>query len=705
MNIICDGLNINLSAGEYWLEWCTTGTLSSGPWVPNTITPVGNAMQNTGSWVALTNPNPVDLPFVIEGPGGGAAPANLLGYNLYRDGTLAAYVEKSSTEYYDLYLDPGHYCYNITAVYDLEAYGFPAGTTAESLQEGPACVDIDYGYPIPWSEDWISSSFTTNHWTLDPEPNHWTVTSISGNPAPSAEFTWAPPATDYSFALVTPALTSGLFTCADIWLDFEVKLDDRNQTGKESLKVEVLKKGNWTKVAEFINNGSFNWQNQHIDISVIRGKAFKIRFLASGSNSADILDWFVDNINIYPVVYPALNLTAQNNGQNYDVNLQWNSPECPSVATGSEFFEDFEAGVLSPDWEIIQTNTNSTSHPTPAFWSVNNYVGSEFGPFGVYHAGLWWDYSHQDEWLITPEVDIVSDSKLTFESTVWEGSVYGDHYYVKVSTDGGTTWIPVWDASTLTGNGWNYYYYPYSIDLSNFAGKSVKIAFQAIDGDGQGLWYIWFVDNIGLSAGKSTIKFPASSLTYINNGNSSGKMSTQIARDGNTRSVSTEYRAKMRIENESLDMDRGVIGYNIYRDGELITPTSVTDTTYKDVVPSNGTYCYVVKAIHEGYNGATFESAPSNEACKKVNVGIVDNPSANLKVYPNPAKDFVNVETTQDIRSIEMINYLGQSVFKQAVDGKGVYKINTRQLESGIYFVRFTDAKGVVTTERVTITK
>ena len=158
-------------------------------------------------------------------------------------------------------------------------------------------------------------------------------------------------------------------------------------------------------------------------------------------------------------------------------------------------------------------------------------------------------------------------------------------------------------------------------------------------------------------------------------------------------------------ERRTLDMDRGVIGYNIYRDGELITPTSVTDTTYKDVVPSNGTYCYVVKAIHEGYNGATFESAPSNEACKKVNVGIVDNPSANLKVYPNPAKDFVNVETTQDIRSIEMINYLGQSVFKQAVDGKGVYKINTRQLESGIYFVRFTDAKGVVTTERVTITK
>ena len=47
-------------------------------------------------------------------------------------------------------------------------------------------------------------------------------------------------------------------------------------------------------------------------------------------------------------------------------------------------------------------------------------------------------------------------------------STYLDHYYVKVSTDGGTTWTVVWDASTLTGDAWNYYDYPYSIDLSAF---------------------------------------------------------------------------------------------------------------------------------------------------------------------------------------------------------------------------------------------
>jgi len=150
---------------------------------------------------------------------------------------------------------------------------------------------------------------------------------------------------------------------------------------------------------------------------------------------------------------------------------------------------------------------------------------------------------------------------------------------------------------------------------------------------------------------------------------------------------------------------KGVIGYNVYRNGELITPTPITDTTLVDVVDTNATYCYVVKAVHEGYNSTTIESAASNEACPILTVGIVDNQLASLKVYPNPAKDVVNVETTKDIRTIEMINYLGQSVYKQAVDGKGVYKINTRQLESGVYFIRFIDAKGIVTTERVTITK
>jgi hypothetical protein len=74
-------------------------------------------------------------------------------------------------------------------------------------------------------------------------------------------------------------------------------------------------------------------------------------------------------------------------------------------------------------------------------------------------------------------------------------------------------------------------------------------------------------------------------------------------------------------------------------------------------------------------------------------------------VFPNPAKDYVNVKTNKDIRKIEMLNYLGQSVYTQTVEGESTFTISTVSFESGVYFVRFTDKLGNVTNERVTITE
>ena len=227
---------------------------------------------------------------------------------------------------------------------------------------------------------------------------------------------------------------------------------------------------------------------------------------------------------------PPQNLEGISPAQTDYAHLWWEEPAAGGGGVGGSLVEDFEAGVLSADWEIIQTNTGTG--PTPPYWTINDYVSADFAPFGTYHAGLWWAESHQDEWLITPEVNIGAGSTLTFESTVFEGSTYADHYYVKVSTDGGTTWTTVWDASTLTGNGWNYYDYAYSIDLTAFAGQSAKIAFHAIDGDNQGLWYIWFIDNITVGNTDEIVMFPAASLTKISNSSNRGG-NDQIARDGN----------------------------------------------------------------------------------------------------------------------------------------------------------------------------
>lgn len=150
------------------------------------------------------------------------------------------------------------------------------------------------------------------------------------------------------------------------------------------------------------------------------------------------------------------------------------------------------------------------------------------------------------------------------------------------------------------------------------------------------------------------------------------------------------------------DANRGYIGYNIYKDGVMLNTALVTDTTYTDLW-TGGVQCYTVKAVHEGFFG-NIESDPTDEVCMDL-TGIKDPVAQNLSVFPNPAKEFVNVKTNKDIRKIEMVNYQGQSVYTQTVEGEATFTISTVSFESGVYFIRFTDKTGNVTNERVTITE
>ncbi|MCX7610788.1 MAG: T9SS type A sorting domain-containing protein [Ignavibacterium sp.] len=73
-------IGITLPAGTYWLDWQTTGTLASGPWVPPIVitgnATTGNAKQfnsSTGQWSDITDGGsltPQGLPFTINGTAG-----------------------------------------------------------------------------------------------------------------------------------------------------------------------------------------------------------------------------------------------------------------------------------------------------------------------------------------------------------------------------------------------------------------------------------------------------------------------------------------------------------------------------------------------------------------------------------------------------------------------------------------------------------
>ncbi|HWT16741.1 MAG TPA: hypothetical protein VN581_13265 [Patescibacteria group bacterium] len=72
MSVEAAGLNLNLPAGTYWIDWAVTGSLASGPWAPpvtiNGQTSTGNARQFDGTnWIDLLDVGQQGLPLTITG--------------------------------------------------------------------------------------------------------------------------------------------------------------------------------------------------------------------------------------------------------------------------------------------------------------------------------------------------------------------------------------------------------------------------------------------------------------------------------------------------------------------------------------------------------------------------------------------------------------------------------------------------------------
>ena len=390
-----------------------------------------------------------------------------------------------------------------------------------------------------------------------------------------------------------------------------------------------------------------------IDISEAAGKGFLVKFTASGVNSGDINSWLVDNIHIYAVCKGAQDLQALVSG--FNVDLSWSPPDCTGgMMDLDEGFE--EESFPPPGWSQVITDAYST-------WSHMN-GNSPVGTYeGNYSAGVLWDYNHQDEWLIAEDVNV--DGDLQFWSYAFQGSIHSDHYYVKVSSDNGNTWSILLDMSALppynSPSGYNQWNEPYLVDMSAFYGHVVQIAWQAVDGDGQGLWYSWAVDNCYVGSKKL-------SLTAFSN--------------------------------------RNLLGYDVYRqdgpgmDFHKVTLNPVMDTTYTDITHTDGHYSYFITTIFAECS----QSMTSDTVVAEVLTGIPNPESRQTKLYPNPATGTFTVMSTDPLLKVDLMDASGALIRNMKINGETSVIIDVSGLRQGMYLVRITTREGQVT-RKVTVLK
>jgi len=343
--------------------------------------------------------------------------------------------------------------------------------------------------------------------------------------------------------------------------------------------------------------------------------------IATGSVSVGATNHDMGVVIVNEIAYAPRNMTAAQNAAHSEVTLNWLAPDPNAV----DITQGFESTTFPPtDWTRTVTDGNAAGpngvFPTWCrFGTVVDVTTTVTPPEGQWQCGFWWDYNHQDEWLITPQFNCPQSANLTFDSYVFRGSTNGDHYFVKVTNNNGANWTVLWDASILTG-GWNNYQTPVQIDLSAYAGQQIKIAWHADDpSDNQGMWYNWFIDNVIISNTATTLKFNEDVLVT----RSAAVKTSQpqviysdipTSRPNSRNSISSDRISNVISANhQTRSHGRSILGYKVWRfiqgqeqnetNWTLLTPEMITTLTHLDTgwaALAPGTYKWVVKALYTG---------------------------------------------------------------------------------------------------------
>jgi hypothetical protein len=124
------------------------------------------------------------------------------------------------------------------------------------------------------------------------------------------------------------------------------------------------------------------------------------------------------------------------------------------------------------------------------------------------------------------------------------------------------------------------------------------------------------------------------------------------------------------------DAPRGFENYVVLRNGVQIAETE--ETTYVDSEVANGTYTYSVVAVYE-----EGESLPASVVAI-VGESIEEN-EVMFAIYPNPAKDFVKINSNAAYE-YQLINNLGQVVVSGSATGE--HQIDVANINKGVYFLK-----------------
>jgi len=133
--------------------------------------------------------------------------------------------------------------------------------------------------------------------------------------------------------------------------------------------------------------------------------------------------------------------------------------------------------------------------------------------------------------------------------------------------------------------------------------------------------------------------------------------------------------------------------YTIKRDDGVLVSDTITGTSYIDenfdfLKPHTWTINYTCET-QVSLDAKVSLASP----CKVIQPGISDIVKTEFRIIPNPATDKIRILSESILNTIEVMNFLGQTIISQHVDNINP-DIDISNLSRGVYFVRVTSENG-----------
>ncbi len=134
-------------------------------------------------------------------------------------------------------------------------------------------------------------------------------------------------------------------------------------------------------------------------------------------------------------------------------------------------------------------------------------------------------------------------------------------------------------------------------------------------------------------------------------------------------------------------------------DYDKIAKIAATENQYFDAVES-GTYYYQVTAENGNCESMPAATADGEADFVMVEVTSIAENNIGAAVYPNPAKDYLNIEV-EGLMNVTLYNMVGQKVFEQNVDADE-FVLDMTSMENGVYMLKVVSRKGEMT-QRISV--